>query len=45
VIAVIGKNEVATRSVSVRKLGSIDQETIAVTDFVDKLIAETKAPF
>ena len=44
-IAVIGKNEVATRSLSVRKLGSMDQETIAVSDFVDRLLADIKAPF
>jgi threonyl-tRNA synthetase len=43
-IFVIGKREVEQRSVSIRKLGSLTQEVLALQDAIDKIAAEAAYP-
>ena len=42
IIAVVGQNEKANQSISVRKLGNKNQEVLELSDFVDKLVGQIK---
>lgn len=43
-IAVVGKNEKAANTVSIRKLGGNSQEVLALQTFIDKMFLETVTP-
>ncbi len=43
-IAVMGKNEQLNQTLSVRALGNDNQETLALNEFVDKLVKNAKQP-
>lgn len=44
VLAVVGKKERENQQVVLRRLGSQDQETVSITDFVAQIAEEAKAP-
>lgn len=45
IFVVVGKNERQERKVSIRRLGSENQESLDLAEFIDKLKEEAKAPF
>lgn len=45
IILVLGKKEKAEKTVSIRRLDSENQETLALSQFVDKLVKEVREPF
>lgn len=44
ILAIIGKNEVANNTVSIRRRGSDEQITMTITDFIEKINLEVTPP-